>query len=246
MLESHPHLETPESSTSIWRYMAIDKFLHLLGTSTLWFTRCDRFEDGWEGHYSDATVDAFKASLKGDDDKIDEAWARFRNMNRGIKQCLYLNCWHINEEESAALWQIYSKDSKSIAIKSTVHRLRDALRDTELSIYGARVKYLDYANEPMPWHNLFTPFVRKRRSFAFENELRLLHWEPGRMPWYETAVTDDILGMPVPVNLDVLVESVFLSPQTESFFRDAVQSLLKRFELSHAKLEISNLFRAPS
>jgi hypothetical protein len=246
MLELHPDIETPESSTSIWRYMAIDKFLHLLASSSLWFSRCDCFEDGWEGRYSDATYENFLKSFKGPEDKIRDLWNWHQDRNHEVRNCLYINCWHINEEESAALWQIHSTYGKSVAIRTTIHRLRDAVADTDMAIHGGRVKYADYATEAMPMHNLFTPFLRKRRSFSFENELRLLYWNSDLMsPGNGTADTEFPAGAAVPVKLDPLIETVYISPQADGYMRDALTALLEKFELSRDKIVQSDLFAAP-
>ncbi len=151
MLESHPDIETPESSTSIWRYMTIDKFLHLLTSSSLWFSRCDYFEDGWEGRYSDATYQTFLKSFIGPEDKIREMWTWHQDRNHEIRNCLFINCWHISEEESAALWQIYSTYGKSVAIKSTIHRLRDAVADVDMSIHAGASNIWTMRMKPCQW-----------------------------------------------------------------------------------------------
>ena len=225
--------------------MAIDKFLHLISSSSLWFSRCDYFEDGWEGHYSDATYDTFSKSSKRPEAETQNSWGWIQNLNHVCRNYLHINCWHINEDESAALWQIHSTSGKSVAIKTSVGRLRDAIADTDMSIYGGRVRYLDYAKEVMPMENIFTPYLRKRRSFFFENELRLIYWNSALMPSGENmAETDLPAGVAVPVKLDSLIETVYISPQADRYLHDALTVLLEKFGLS-AKIVQSNLFAAP-
>ncbi len=247
MLEAHPDIETPESLTSIWRYMSIDKLLSLLTSSSLWFSSCDYFEDGWEGHFSPPTYETFLKSFKGLDDKIQALWKSQKDRNQEVRNCLYINCWHINEEESAALWQIYSCYGKSVAIKTTIHRLRDALEETELSIQGGRVRYADYTTEPMPvLHNLFLPFLRKRRSFSFENEFRLIYWNSSQMlNGNASKSTCFPSGLSVPIKLDPLIEKVYLSPRADSYILDALVGLLQRLGLSRVKVIQSELFNGP-
>ena len=44
MYIEHPDFEQPkDESTKVWRYMDISKFLSLLETSSLYFTRSDKF-----------------------------------------------------------------------------------------------------------------------------------------------------------------------------------------------------------
>ncbi len=72
-----------------------------------------------------------------------------------------------------------------------------------------RVKYSDYATDAMPMHNLFTPFMRNRRSFAFENELRLLYWNSDLMS-PDTDTTDEFPpgGIGDPAAIPALIETV--------------------------------------
>lgn len=226
--------------------MPIDKFLHLLTSSSLWFSRCDFFEDGWEGRYSDATFATFLRSFKGPEEKIRDFWDWHQRQNQEIQNCLYINCWHINEEESAALWQIYSTFGKSVAVKTTMHRLRDAVADNNLSIQCGRVKYLNYANETMPMENLFTPFMRKRRSFAFENELRMLFWDTDLMAnARDNPDTKIPPGKRVPIKLEPLIETIYISPHAQSFLRETIETLVEKFDLKRTKIVQSNLFAAP-
>jgi len=246
MIEPHPDIETPESSTEIWRYMTLDKLLHLLASSSLWLSRCDFFEDGWEGRYSDATYDTFKNTLIGSEDRIERLWQWHQDANCGMRNCLYVNCWHINQEESAALWQIYSNYGKCVAVKTTVHKLRDALAGTDVPVFAGRVKYCDYATEPMPMGNLFTPFLRKRRSFTFEQELRLLHWQPELLsPDRGQPAADLPKGVAVPVDVASLILEVYLTPKADGYMHEAITALFAKFGFGEVKIHQSNLFSEP-
>ena len=247
MLESYEAIETPESLTSVWRYMTLDKLLQLLTSSCLWFARSDNFEDGWEGHFSPPTYETFLRSFVGPEDKIQSFWKSTHDLNLAARKCFYINCWHINEEESAALWQIYSSFGKSVAIKTTIHRLRDALAETEMSIQGGRVRYMDYKTEPMPpLHNLFLPFLRKRRSFVFENEFRLIYWDTSLMPNGNKSQSEDSpSGINVPIKLDEFIESVYVSPRAKPYLLEALVGLFDRYGLTRIKVIQSDLFNGP-
>jgi hypothetical protein len=60
-----------------------------------------------------------------------------------------INCWHMNESESATMWDLYTKaDSAGVAIQTTFKRLSDSLdkaNSEEISI--GRVKYIEYDKE---------------------------------------------------------------------------------------------------
>ena len=46
-----------------------------------------------------------------------------------------INCWHMNDFESEAMWKLYLKSNEGIAIQSTYQRLIDSLSNTDLSIH---------------------------------------------------------------------------------------------------------------
>lgn len=42
-------IELPDDADFLWKYMSFEKFVSLLGTKSLYFTRADKFEDPLEG-----------------------------------------------------------------------------------------------------------------------------------------------------------------------------------------------------
>jgi len=47
----HPAIKTPPAETVLWRYLDFTKFVSMLDSSSLFFTRCDLFDDPFEGSY---------------------------------------------------------------------------------------------------------------------------------------------------------------------------------------------------
>lgn len=249
MIVPHQDVETPESATPIWRYMSVEKLLSLLTTSALWFSRCDRFEDGWEGHYSPASFETFKKSYKAPADKLKELWdLSFADMNRRMRMSMYVNCWHINDEDSAAFWQIHSGLNKCVAIKTTMHHLRNAFNNVPIDIYAGKVHYIDFETTAMSTNNLMTPFLRKRRSFSFETELRLLYWNTSSYEALSLNLADVELpeGIKIQVDLPTLIQSVFISPNAEPHLKSSIEVLLSKCGLGAVKPSISNLFDKPT
>jgi len=76
--------------------------------------------------------------------------------------------------------------------------------------------------------------MHKRRSYQHEAELRaLVTWNPplDDLPqaMWQTPVDTGIL---VPVDLDLLIESVFVAPDAEPWFRKVVDSVSAKYGLS--------------
>lgn len=181
--------------TPIWRYMSYSSFMWTIQKGFLNFRRADCFDDPYEGTFPKAVIQQMSRELNedfGDDaDGIMENWIRTTNMQRKIT---FLNCWHINPGQSAAMWEQYSLADKGIAIRSTIGGLIDAISQfSPLSGDGigvADVGYVDFESEldeiDLESRKLINNIVGmegggingmdlfrlKRREFQHESELR--------------------------------------------------------------------------
>jgi len=189
-----PHLDsgivtTPDGDTTIWRYMDFPKFMWTLQNSKMYFQRADLFEDPFEG-----TVPAYVKRIREEEyekrheedenfsEDMDEIHAE---LSRTLRQFTFLNCWHINERESAAMWELYGESGKAIAIKTTIGGLINAFdAHPDHDIHIGKVDYDIYKGgeeeaQEAPEAFLLTegansmaPFFRKRESFSHEREVR--------------------------------------------------------------------------
>ncbi len=230
--------------------MTLEKLLQLLTNSNLWFSRCDFFEDGWEGHYSPATFSTVERTLRSNDLNTD--WEvknylkHYKDLNEAIRRTLYISCWHISEVESAALWQIYSRYGKSVAIRTTMERLGASLGQSQEIIHAGRVNYIEYQTDPMSMYSFFTPFLHKRRSFNFEQELRAIYWRRDLIKdGIRAEEIDSPAGVGINVDLASLIPELYLSPQADGPLIEALRLLLDRFHLTETRVIQSNLFAAP-
>jgi len=202
----------------------------MLEKDVLYFCRVDLLGDPFEGSRPRGE-DAFWADLveRGEVKKeVAEHNAGVSNdMRRMSRQRMYSNCWHLNEQESAAMWHMYSHDAAPITVQSTFNRLRKSIPD---NIHIGIVKYIDYETESVPFGNGFNYFLHKRKSFEHERELRALIWTMG---WAKGEPQWDIppeqQGIEVPVKLTELVEQVVIAPEASSWFLDLVVQVVKRY-----------------
>jgi hypothetical protein len=169
------------------------------------------------------------------------------------RQLVLINPWHYNEYESAAMWNLYSHENAGIAIQSTTRRLSESFRkNNEDIIWIGQVQYLDFSKDWMNrWDNLFEAFLTKRKSFEYENEIRAVTCLPpdnlNRELLASTATEGSNIflsqnrtinpkeltdkGKYVSVDLEVLVEKVYVAPYAESWFEEVVESLLSKYSL---------------
>ena len=59
---------------------------------------------------------------------------------QGWKNRVLVNCWHMNNSESAAMWNSYSYRNSGIALQSTFQRLKDAVKFCKEAIIINSVK----------------------------------------------------------------------------------------------------------
>ena len=86
-----------------------------------------------------------------------------------LRQHVMINCWHMNDYESGAMWRVCGKTDEAVVICSTYELLDDALDD---SVFLGIVKYIDYETQLLPDGSVLERFVHKRKYFSYEQELR--------------------------------------------------------------------------
>lgn len=219
-------ISAPNGEQVLWRYLELHKFLDFIQRRSLWFTRVDQFADQWEGELPSRTEQLFAEHRKVSGFRggiNNEKWKRIR--------CA--NCWFTGPDESAAMWQLYSKD-QGIAIRSSIGRLEPAFPSEvtggSWAIFGSPVQYVDYDSdltaqiESDGSVTMVLECMCKRKSFAHEREYRLI-----------TNLEADEAEQPgkyVPVTPSSLVDLILVSPTAPSWMLEVVRSEVKMHSLS--------------
>jgi len=226
MIRQSPILSLPENiEAPLWRYMSIAKLESLLGESALYFRRADLFEDPLEGKHSAPTIGFRPIMFAGAKDTwIDETMPM---IDARTRRCVYVNCWHNNESESAYMWDKYAREGKAIAIKSSLNRIRNAILDREREFLVNPVRYIDYQKDHTSDANSFYAFFCKDKSYQDEREVRFAFIENfervGDADFDSLSLAEGIL---IPVDNDLLIEKVILSPYTKDEEAGNVHNLL--------------------
>ncbi|MFM5845328.1 hypothetical protein ACET69_00920 [Aeromonas veronii] len=242
--EQHPCFEAPENlETKIWRYMDFTKFMSLLDTSSLFLSRVDKFDDPYEGATSHFNITA-RPMVYADAKIPVEVGHQLGEFIRKSREWTYVNCWHLNDHESAAMWKLYAQTNEAVAIQSRFSVLQDLLPE---KTYVGRVKYIDYDKDWLPEGNGFWPFVHKRKSFEHEKELRILSQE---LPLSASDDTinfnqkNDTFGKNIEIDLNQLIEAVYISPDAPAWFFELVKGAIDRYGYSFQVIQ-SDLARKP-
>ncbi len=215
MYINNPNIKLPDDENIIvWKYLDLSKFLDMLLSKRLFMSRSDKFEDQYEGTFSEPTFEEIK--------KIAANNPKFLDYYKSHREKVVISSWHINEYESFAMWQIFTKNNEGLAIQSTIGRLKKALepeRKTEQHI--GEVNYIDYKKEYIPFEDTFFPFLFKRKSFQYEREVRII-----------SDVTSDNLkindGLKIDVNINQLIERIYIHPKSENWYKNLVIELVEK------------------
>jgi hypothetical protein len=215
----------------LWRYMDLTQFMSMLEEKGLLFIRADRFDDKFEGTMSRPLHDSLNAKSPW----VTQAHIDVLQLNKGWS---FVNCWHMNEVESAAMWKIYSTSKDSVCLQTTFARLRDALPKDD--VYIGVVNYISYDRDMIPDDNGLWPLFHKRKSFEHERELRAVWSNIKNMDCKgppNDAYPDDYHPDPrgyvwKHVDLGALIENVYVSPTAGPWFRELLEKVLRRYGLN--------------
>jgi len=235
-----PVTEAPQA-TAIWRYLSLGRFIALLADRALYFARPEAFGDQFEAaigpeerreDWLEGCRRMFREVLQEArtagkldtttviEDEVQRLLGEWVHLNRVLPLNTYLSCWHEGEHESEAMWRLHTKDSsEGVAIRSTCERLRQAISGPQ-GLRIARVLYGEYDSGPT---HPMVRFFKKRISFEHEREIRAAFIALDDQPRKEP-------GKLVPVDLEVLIQDVVVSPFAPDWLLPTVSVLLERFE----------------
>jgi hypothetical protein len=217
-----------DPETIVWKYLDLSKFLDLLMSKKLFMSRSDKFEDQYEGTFSEPTFEEIKKLSTNNPD--------FLQYYKIHREKVAISSWHINEYESFAMWQIFTQNSEGLAIQSTIGRLQNALiPENNYKQFIGEVNYIDYKKEYIPFDDMFFPFLFKRKSFQYEREVRIL-----------TDVAENKMtlndGLKINVDIDQLIEKIYIHPKSENWYKNLVIDLVKQlgFDFSIEKSDLES------
>ena len=236
--------EDAEDDTSIWRYMDLGKFLSLIQTSQLWFPHTSKFDDPYEGRYSKEVAEEFQREKWGIEEPSAEDTEYFIEDDADD----YVSCWNRKESQSAALWELYNNGSNGVAIKTTVGELKrsivvEPIDDLDFEIQFGKVKYHVTGDEPWGY---YAPIFSKRDIFEFEKEYRAVLTVFGT---HDGVDIDGVKIMPgvgigLGVDLNMLINEVYISPGAGSYLEDVIERLRSDYEPDFS-IEKSTVFDHP-
>ncbi len=172
---------------------------------------------------------SLRSAIKESYDQNDTNFT-YEEFKQRLREGVYVNCWHRGPDDNMAMWKIYGGSSPSVAITSTVGKLKEALRTASLPHFLSirKVSYIRHWRDPKldidPYSNIFT---YKVRAYDYEKEVRAIIDR-----FSEDFETDETaLGMHVDVSRSQLLRSIVVCPDTPLWFREMIKELVQDYEL---------------
>jgi len=226
-----------ELTRKIWRYMDITKFIALLENRALFFPNIQLFPDPMEGYLSTLThaklVFADLNLSEQEQRKSLEIKKRNLDILKSGRDSLYISAWHMNDNESVAMWRLYLKSDEGIAIQSTIQRFISAISESDEVINIGEVEYIDFNREETPCNNVLAPALFKRKSYEHEKEIRAIILRPNGGE-----------GINVKIDTNMLIEKIYLAPGMPEWIYGLVGKILKRYNLDK-RISSSSLDQVP-
>jgi hypothetical protein len=210
----------PDNTTLyLWRYMDLAKFLALLQTRKLVLSRLDLFEDKFEGVMSAAAIQAVYA----DPNIPAEAKTILIDSHQISRKRFYVQCWHQNNFESAAMWKLYGSGYNTIAIQTDLESILSVIGE---QAYFGMVNYMDYNSDINLYHsNSFSPVLCKRHHFSHEREYRIVaadfspdHPEKPRI-------------MEINIDINKLIKRILVPPETPDWYFNTIVDVAKKYDI---------------
>jgi hypothetical protein len=238
----------------VWRYLDLAKAIYLFQTGKLVFCRLDSFGDKHEGsitipmlHNKEKTAKQLGAA------DISEILAVGL---RCVRKIGYASCWHLNNSESEAMWQLYCPNNQGIAIQTTYKKLGACSLKWDKAIIGL-VTYLDYQLEKFQMENFLNALMHKRESFKHESEVRVLITRYDLLTKLNPPTLEDLKkrevqfesqprNIQIDWNLEENIDGIFVNPYAPAWQSEMIQNLIRSIRPSLAdKVKMSNLSGLP-
>lgn len=226
MFKENHKLHLPPDDTIIWKYLDLSKFLDLLISRKLFMARSDKFEDQYEGTFSEPTYEEIKKLLEDNPKYLDAYKSKRKN--------IVISSWHANSYESYAMWQVFTKNNEGLAIQSTIGHLKASLAEPKAYQYIGEVNYIDYKKEHIPFDDDFFPFLFKRKSFQYEHEIRVIT----DVSHLNLQVNE---GVKIETDINQMIERLYIHPKSENWYKKLVIEMVNQlgyhFEIEKSDLE---------
>lgn len=224
---------------AILRYMDFEKFKLFLQNG-LRLPRADVFvkDDHFEGEYTEQVYAIAKLVFTGKEGKKKYLSETLKDEVNRIRKHAFVSSWTMGDSESVAMWRLYGRNDNSVAVKTTVGRIKTEMehafwaRENEQTILAkmmrkqiVKIEYIDHrihgATKDFLGINEGKILHYKNIGYRHEEEIRILFdsSEQGRGGIAE-KIGEACL---IPIRPQEFIQEVLVSPFACECFYDSVK-----------------------
>lgn len=158
--------------------------------------------------------------------------------HREQKRSSYLNCWHINNNESASMWKCYVEDNEGIAIQSNYKRIQETLKAVKENVGISKVRYIDFNNDnvvfnhlteyPIDSYSILSPLIHKRIEFEGEKEFRIYYKDDNNVENKPIKPK----GLNIKIDLNILIDKIIINPNADCEIINKIKDITKVYGYS--------------
>ena len=239
IIPSYASPPQPDTDLWLWRYMNYERFKSFLETKSIFFPKVTTFSDPLECsvsikeqmnwlnsiratayQFSDNDLDSFPEEEKMAiiANRIQEEISN----NKEFRNNVLISCWHANDYESEAMWQLYKgKYHHTVAISINMCNLRNALPKP---IHVGAVSYVDFEQVYPTKIRAF----KKHISYEHEKEIRAVIFPEhiNIKAIKDITIDKNDSGLFIKPDEKFLQIKIFLSPWCSNRFRKKVKDLI--------------------
>lgn len=258
----------PPDDSILYRYVTIDKLIDFLLEARISLVKLNLFEDKLEG------VNLQHLKLNYESDKIAEQMKKetnsfeflglninptkrneLRRKRENFQDKNYASCWYVNNHESVAMWQLYSKPD-SVAIRIPFKALINELSNSNFNLPNYNYEKLTYGCVDYHQFNDFENLCKidlkndiqgfiKDSSFGHEQEFRIIveaKQEPkylearGIIPDEQVDEINENQNIKVIhlnlLNFKSLPFEIIFHPQSSDWHKQNINKMLDKFNLT--------------
>lgn len=224
----HRTLTKPALTDRLWRYMDFTKFAAMLVKEGLYLARLDQLGDAYEGWIPKSPKKHYDGFFGA---KYMERDRELKKQSPEFRELFYVSCWHANDEESDAMWKLYTKGNERIAICTTRCNLEDSLGDAPEELWLYEVMYAGPEGKPVHGGSMLRACMTKRMPFAHEKEVRVV-WCNGE-PLKGRRKKDELdSGFYVKCKMATLIEQVYIAPTENPWFEPIMKDVLDKYGIN--------------
>ncbi len=204
----------------------------------------ERLGDPFEGTVPEGEINRWKqmaanAKIETERKNIEHNRKILSNSAHLFREGYFVSCWHLNQNENYAMWDIFTNNLESVAIKTTYENLGNSLPSFPYMFMGL-VRYIDYKYEKLDSMNVLDYIMHKRIGHEYEREVRVVASRSNAIGEFEKMFMDDtfcreddqdfIIHAPK-IDPSNLIKEIILHPESDSCFETKVVEFCKNYKL---------------